>query len=90
VLGAGPLGPAFFVARAALSDVSDRHHNQVSVTATTTRYKWLVLRRPPAHHLWAATVRVGDERVLPIGSLQGRRYTDRGVARRQHAACDGQ
>jgi hypothetical protein len=52
------------------------------------RGRVVVLRRPPAHHLRSAAVRVGDERILPIGSLQGRRYANRGVARRQHARGD--
>ena len=48
------------------------------------------LGRSPAHHLWAVAVRVGDERGRSIGSLQGRRHADRGVARRcgqQGAEC---
>jgi hypothetical protein len=54
------------------------------------RYQGLVLRRSPAHHLRAATVRVGDKRVLPIGPLQGRRYAHWSIARRQRAACGRQ
>ena len=50
----------------------------------------VVLRRSPPHDLWAVAVRVGDERVRSIGSLQSRRYADRGVARRHHAANGGQ
>lgn len=50
----------------------------------------VVLRRSPTYHLWAATVRIGDERVLPIGPLQVGRRANRAVARRQRAACGRQ
>ena len=50
----------------------------------------VVLRRPPAHDLWAVAVRVGDERVLSICSPQGRRHADRGVARCQNATNGGE
>ena len=48
------------------------------------------LGRPPAHHLRAVAVRVGDERGRPIGSPQVRRPADRGAARREHTAGGGQ
>jgi hypothetical protein len=47
---------------------------------------WDVPGWPPTHHLRAAAIRIGDQRVFQIGAIQRWRDADRCIARRQESS----